>query len=367
MTTSRLPSRPARHATAGALGRLPLPPLEMPWWAHGVPLPRAGWERLVEQQCGLTLRAQAHDAGLSDRQIHWRVQTGRWETVAPGLYLTTPGRADWGMWTVAAVLGSAQLAPPAPRRPGVLFGSAMLSHRAAATLQGLATPPAHPVIDITVPHRRRLTVPSGVLLHRSRFAVDRIDPVAWPWRTAVEHTVLDLAHVGALEEAVAVVAQALATRRVTPAGLAAALAGRPCQRWRRQVQDLLIPDAAGAESALEVRFVTGVLRPHGLPLGESQACTRAGRHDRLYAELRLLVELDGWTWHGTPGARSRDNRRDRLAGIDGWLTTRAGWREVVGTPCQLAWEMAALMQARGWCGAPRSCRRPACGPQLLQQ
>jgi hypothetical protein len=349
-------TRPARH--------LPPPPLQTPWWQRGRPLSQPAWRQLVEQQCGLTLRAQAHDAGFTDQQILWRVRTGRWELVAAGVYLTTVGRDDVGMWSVAAVLASAQIAPPtSPPSDGLVFGSAALSHRSAAFLQGLG--PAPQVVDLLVDHRRRVRPAPGIRLHRSRFLQQRLDPTAWPWRTAVEHTVFDLADTMPLDGAIAVVVKAVSTQRTTPASLRLALAGRSRQRWRAELIEMLTPAAAGAESVLELRFVKGVLRPHGLPLGESQQHTRAGRHDRRYAALRLLVELDGWAWHGDPGARAHDNRRDRVAAIDGWLTTRAGWREVVGAPCQLAWELGRLMQARGWSGVPRRCRLEGCGATAL--
>ena len=58
----------------------------------------------VAGQSGLLTRAQARAAGLTERAIDWRLSSGRWVAVHPGVYLTSPGRDDWEMRAVAALL-----------------------------------------------------------------------------------------------------------------------------------------------------------------------------------------------------------------------------------------------------------------------
>jgi hypothetical protein len=40
-------------------------------------------------------------------------------------------------------------------------------------------------------------------------------------------------------------------------------------------------------------------------------------------------------------------------------TTRYGWRDVYGHPCETALLQARILQKRGWTGQPRPCS-PAC-------
>jgi very-short-patch-repair endonuclease len=50
--------------------------------------------------------------------------------------------------------------------------------------------------------------------------------------------------------------------------------------------------------------------------------------DCLWAEQRLIVELDGRAVHGTEMAFEGDRRKDRLLIADGWRVTRVTWRQL---------------------------------------
>jgi very-short-patch-repair endonuclease len=50
--------------------------------------------------------------------------------------------------------------------------------------------------------------------------------------------------------------------------------------------------------------------------------------DCLWAEQRLIVELDGRAVHGTSRAFERDRERDRLLLVDGWRMVRITWRQL---------------------------------------
>ena len=163
-----------------------------------------------------------------------------------------------------------------------------------------------------------------------------------------------------LDGAVDLAARACAQPLTTARQLAAALARRSRHRLRADLVDVLTDVGAGAESVLEVRFVRGVLRPHGLPEGVGQHGSAAGCHDRVFHEQRLVVELDGRLGHAGWAGRQRDSRRDRRAGVEGWFTTRGYWTDVVGTPCVFASEFVALLSSRGWLGSAHRCTRPGC-------
>jgi hypothetical protein len=84
-------------------------------------------------------------------------------------------------------------------------------------------------------------------------------------------------------------------------------------------------------SKLERRFLA-VLVEAGLPLPRLNAhLSVRGRFfeaDCLWAERRLIVELDGRESHGTDMAFEKDRERDRLLLVEGWRVTRVTWRQL---------------------------------------
>ena len=76
----------------------------------------------------------------------------------------------------------------------------------------------------------------------------------------------------------------------------------------------------------------------------------------LYDEYATIVELDGL-------ARLRrilrDMRRDNTALLEGLVSLRFGWPDVTEHPCRVAWQVAAVLVARGWSGLPTRCPRCA--------
>ena len=58
-----------------------------PWTSHAY----RQWLMLLDAQCGIVDRAQAKQAGFSDRQIWHRLRSGRWQRVHEGVYATFTG------------------------------------------------------------------------------------------------------------------------------------------------------------------------------------------------------------------------------------------------------------------------------------
>lgn len=317
-----------------------------PFWVPGAPLTTDKLASLAADQHGVVTIAQCRDAHLSERQIAHRVATGRWARLHRGVYLTVPGREGFLTRATAALLACST--------------DAALSHDSAAYLHGLrGAEPA--LIDVVIPERRRIAVPDGVRLHRCEEVGAHTHDLLWPWRTTVEHTVLDLVTDLDLDATIALIARACSRRLTTPAAVRAALSTRPRQKHATRLREILSEVAAGRESPLEVRFARDVQRAHGLPMGVAQQSTgRAALHDIGFPELRVLIELDGRLGHEGSDGRHRDAGRDRRTSAQGWLTVRATWRDVAGTPCRLASELGGVMSARGWDGRPRRCRRPGC-------
>lgn len=304
---------------------------------------------LADFQHGVVTRAQALDAGLSDRQVKWRVTSDRWVRAYPGVFLVEPGRRDLSSTHSAAVLACGQ--------------GAVLSHASAAFGFGLLRyAPAQ--IHVSVPPERRVTVRKGVVVHRSAYALDATEDWQWPPRTSVEQTVRDLAATGSADDAVAIAALACQRGLTWYARLQQELDQRPRHPWRELLSAALADIGDGSESTLEVRFIRDVARPHGLPTGRRQIGTRVGVHDVGFEEQRLLVELDGLAYHSDARSRASDARRDRRGAGSGWLTIRAVWSDVALHYCYLAVDIGAVLRERGWTGPLRACRRRVCAVRL---
>ena len=76
----------------------------------------------------------------------------------------------------------------------------------------------------------------------------------------------------------------------------------------------------------------------------------------LYEDYATIVELDGLAHLRRV---LRDMRRDNAALLGGMATLRFGWPDVTGSPCRVAWQVAAVLVDRGWSGLPTRCPRCA--------
>jgi len=299
----------------------------------------------VAGQFGLVTRAQALGGGVTPKAIECHLDSGRWVRVHAGVYLTTPGRDDWEVRSTAAVLW----AGPGGALTGASAGYAWGIIRAEP-----------PLLEVVVPAQRLVQSLPTVAVTRSRYARARVDGSAWPHRIAATHTVFNLAAGKGVDRAVTLAARAVDLRLCTSQELARALSDRPRQAGRRLLNEVLRDVAAGSESAAEVRYVRDVESRHGLPRGRRQAPTgTGGRRDVEYEEFGLVIEIDGRLAHQAWASRQKDGRRDRTALVSGRLTVRCFWVDLVPTACELAVDVGAIMQSRGWTGQVRPCG-PTC-------
>ena len=269
-----------------------------------------------------------------------------------GVYATFTGAPGRSAWLWAAVLSAG---------PG-----AVLSYETAAELHRLADKPTE-TIHVTVPHDRRVRAVEGVSLHRSDRVVEAVQAHAYPPRTGVEETVLDLAQAAnSFDDVCGWVTRAIARNLTDEIGLRQAMTVRPRLRWRADLHELIVAAAGGDHSVLEFRYHRDVERAHGLPESSRQVPFtrpdgRRGFRDRLYTEYGVVVELDGRLAH--PGENQwRDKARDNAAAAEGKQSLRYDWMHVRWKACATAAEVARVLKRHGWDGRPRPCS-PGCPVQ----
>lgn len=304
-------------------------------------------------QFGLVTRPQALAAGMTSEAVDWRVGSGRWVAAGRGVYLTAPGRSGWEVTATAAFL--------AVQSTGGAVDVA-LAASSAAFVHGLV-PRAPQLVELVVPHRRRVVAPDGVRVRRVARFEDRLDETGYPWRTAPTVTLVDCTSTLDLDGSLALLSRAVQQRRTTAAAIASEIRRRRAHPNSALLLEALTDIGDGAHSAAEVRFVRDVERAHGLPVGQRQVAGARGParvHDTVYEDHATVVEVDGRLAHEGWTARIGDGRRDRHAAGDGLFTTRVFWPDVGVTPCETAVELGVVLRARGWTGSPRACRRRRC-------
>ncbi|MFP5283638.1 MAG: hypothetical protein ACLGIF_09325 [Actinomycetes bacterium] len=295
---------------------------------------------LALRQASVVSRAQLVRLGLRDSQVARLTRQEVLHCCDRGLYLYGATEAKWPQYAWAGVL----LGGPRAR----LLGSS------AGAVEGLC-PPRTPVL-VGVPLRSDPGNRRWVRFVRESPDARSPARTGGPPRTPVEDTVLDLCGAAASEGEVVDYLLRASQRLTTAARMRAALSRRSRIRHRRLIEDVLGEVRRGARSALELRWIRDVERPHGLPTPERPYTVSTGKvADGGYREFRVLLELDGRQYH--EDEPFRDWRRDNVHSEDDWLTVRYGWHDTVGDCCGVAGNLARVLTRRGWSGSLLRCPR----------
>ncbi|HEX6392956.1 MAG TPA: type IV toxin-antitoxin system AbiEi family antitoxin domain-containing protein [Acidimicrobiales bacterium] len=285
-----------------------------------------GWLKVHH---GVISAREAMLLGLGPGAVKGRVKRGEWERVARGVYR----------------LAGAPLTPAAQLRAVVLAageGSAA-SHWSAAWIHGLAELPT--TTTVTIPHHRVRTVRNADLV-RTRIPFRVMVQNRIPC-TDVLRTILDCAAVAGTKQLDDLLDRAVARRAVRIQDVVGAVAkpefrGHP---GRRQLEERLArrgvtgsPSPSVLESRMARLFVD-----HGLPVPRAEVewgPQRRYRLDFAYPQLRLAIEVNGWTAHFTPEQQRWDRRRSNTMARAGWTVLHYDWWEVTYEAERVAREIA---------------------------
>lgn len=266
------------------------------------------WQDHAASQEGVVGRRQARLGGLSEDAWQWRLDTGRWQSVLPGVAVTHSGEVTAAQQAWAAVVYAGH--------------AAALSADAALIAQGMAlsTPS---VLHVAIPERRRVLAQAfpavgeeptvRVVPHRVRGLTALVHPVRTPPVLRVAPAVLHAAAWAPTDRAGEWrVAAAVQQRLVRPADLRSALAGLTRLPRRALIATVLDDVVLGAHAASELDFLR-MLRRHRLPAP-----------DRLQRPVRsgMLRYLDGW-WERQRVAAEVDGSHHRSVGVWDEDTLRA--------------------------------------------
>lgn len=288
----------------------------------------------MNQQHGVISRRQAIAAGMTDKQIRGRVETGRWVHVARGVYRHGAAPAT----LEARLLGLC------------MAHKALASHRAAAALHSIDGYNLDR-FEIVVPHGRARPI-SGATLHQST-QMDLAKPVILQGvpTTGLGRTLIDVSAVVGRTRLDQAIDSVLRDGRLRLEDLYQVLVsharrGRDgCAAFRASLED------RGGEAEVPLsawsRMVAELLVEAGLPQPtmEHRVSDRAGEFiaqvDLAYPRRRLAIELDSKRWHLNRVSFDRDpERRNRLI-IAGWTVLNFTWKHYVQEPDKLCATVAA--------------------------
>jgi very-short-patch-repair endonuclease len=270
-----------------------------------------GIAALAARQSGVVTTAQLEAAGLGRSAVAHRVAHRRLTRMFRGVYQVGPIAAPHGR-LMAAVLAT----------------GGILSHESAAEVWGFR-PPHDGAVHVTVNGRDHPPRP-GLRTHRSRSISAAVHcglPVTTPARTLhdlaprLEQRDLDRA----VEEAVIrglTRPDDLVTR---PALRRATVAEPRLTRSEAERRLLRLIEAAHLE-----RPVTNV-RVAGWEV------------DAFWPGHRLVVEVDGYAYHGNRAAFERDRRKDAALTAAGYRVVRVTWRQIADEPHRTVALLARLL------------------------
>ena len=233
-------------------------------------------------------------------------------------------------------------------------GLAAASHRSAAALWGLVDQwPSCPEICVPTNRRPRL---HGVSVHRSTALVPEL--VSAVGRIPATNPMLTLIQLGQVAEPRAVadgVERGLIERLFTMDGLLAVLVdvGRSGRDGSGVLREVLVQRSLGdarPESVLESRMAA-VFNRYDLPAPCFQYEIRddgmlVARVDFAYPEPKIVIEVDGWSVHGTAHATRLDFERQNEIEQLGWLVLRFTWYDVVRRPHYVAGQIQRALRTR---------------------
>lgn len=252
------------------------------------PAQPAGWPAVLERQDGVIGRRQARLGGLTEDAWQWRLDTGRWTSVLPGVAVAHSGEVTARERSWAAVVYAGD--------------GAALSADAALVERGMRLPELS-VVHVAVPESRRVApqrfAGSDVRLepHRVRRLDALVHPVLAPRSVRVAAAVLHAAAwAGSDRDGEWRLAAAVQQRVVRPTDLRTALRGLACLPRSALIGTVLDDVEQGAHAASELAFLR-FLREHGLPPPDRlQRPVRRGTvHylDAWWERQRVTVEVDG--------------------------------------------------------------------------
>lgn len=289
---------------------------------------------LATRQHGVVALRQLVSLGFGKRAVERRLRDGRLHPIHRDIYAVGHKRLTQRSYWWAAVLAYGE--------------GALLSHRSAAALWGLARqrPGA---VDVTAPMGRQgPSRRSGIWIHRGRLHAEDRDERAGIPTTTVARTLFDFAEVEPIHRLEQAWEEADRLRLLRLAAVERVCERGYGRRALKPIRRLLTAARAPAQgrSPLEERFQR-FREAFGIPPGATNVEVLGKEVDVFWPAAKLIVELDSWEFHGHHAAFKRDRARDSRLLVAGYRTVRVTHDRLDTEAATLAAEIRALLGATG--------------------
>jgi len=217
-----------------------------------------------------------------------------------------------------------------PDRLAAVAYDGVVSYTSAAIAWGLPVLVRPEKPHVTVPAQRRPRPERPAELHWSAVS----PPERAARLTSLLRTVLDCARILPFGEALAIADAALATGRLTKDELVAA--GTAMRGPGRPNAVRVAAQATGNSESFLESMLRSLLIDEGIEGFEPQVVVDMGgiraRVDLGHRQARIVLEAEGYEFHGSPGAFAADCRRYDDLVTAGWLVLRFTYQQVIGDP-----------------------------------
>ena len=319
--------------------------------------PDAAAGKIAARQHGLiTWRQAVITAGLSERQVRWRVSSKRWRQVQRGVYALAGAGQSWTQSLLAAQLAARTelVVTRAEKQRLQELDDVAVTGSSALWLRGckqLTMPSTHELL-VARPYAPKI---KGATCRRTDAMppadTERINGVV---TLTIPRLLVELC--GRIPEAdlIAVVDDLLSpaeprTRQETYERAVELSQGRA---GVRRLLELTEPGAAERFASWLERRGAELFEQALLPCPAWNVELRAetgeliGIGDAVWAAQKVVVELDGLRFHSSDAERRRDRQKDRRLQMNGWLVLRYTWLDVVQRPAELVEEVRRSLERR---------------------
>ena len=291
-------------------------------------VPDARIVTLAARQHGVVSARQLAALGVTRDAIKHRLARGWLTRLHRGVYLVGPLGDDLTSLMAAAL---------------ACGRTAVVSHHAAASLHGLR-PQWRGAIDVTVTEGQPRCQP-GLRVHRAAVAEDERTYAEGIPVTTPERTIRDLAHSTTDRELARLIEEAQVQHKLDEPSLTRAVqraAGRRGARALRAAAPKAEREPQMTRSEAERRLVE-LVRKGGLPRPRTNARVGGYEVDALWERERLVVEVDGFAFHGGRQAFECDRRKDADLLAAGHRVLRVTWRQLADEPEAVVARVAAAL------------------------
>lgn len=298
--------------------------------SHGADEDAVSW--VAARQLALITTHQLHIAGVGRGGVRRRSENGTLHRQYRGVYL----------------VGHPILLPGARELGAVLAcgDRAIVSHRSAAALWGLARAPFDHV-EVTV-IERGCRSRHGLRVHRVEHldAADRAHksgiPVSSPARALIDYAAT--ANAAELEWAIA---EAHAHKLADERRILAAIERAPNRAGVSHVRAILgQPGGPKRTRSGGERAMLRLVRAARLPIPRTNYPVAGFSADFCWPDQRLIVEVDGYDFHSDRAAFERDHRRDIAHKDAGYEVLRFTGRQLRDAPIYVATVIARALDRR---------------------